>query len=112
VNGDFQVPMTQTRIEKLKLLPTEAVRIADTLEGKNANLDMQLKERMPIIKCDCGTEILLLPDLHAMDRAINTHVTEHRKKGRNGMKNIEASSNICQILSQRSISKISELNNI
>jgi hypothetical protein len=32
----------------------------------------------PIVKCDCGAKILIVPDLAAMDRAINTHMTEHK----------------------------------
>ncbi len=38
------------------------------------------KRRMPIIKCSCGTEILVVPDIKAMDRAINRHVAEHKIK--------------------------------
>jgi hypothetical protein len=37
------------------------------------------KTRLPIIKCVCGFEILLVPDLKAMDRAIKNHVTDHKK---------------------------------
>lgn len=37
------------------------------------------KKCMPIIKCCCGFEILVLPDLKAMDRAIKNHVTKHKK---------------------------------
>jgi hypothetical protein len=37
------------------------------------------KTHMPIIKCVCGFEILLVPDLKAMDRAIKNHVTNHKK---------------------------------
>ncbi len=37
------------------------------------------KTRMPIIKCVCGFEILLVPDLKAMDRAIKNHITKHNK---------------------------------
>ncbi len=37
------------------------------------------KTRMPIIKCVCGFEILVVPDLKAMDRAIKNHVAEHKK---------------------------------
>ena len=33
----------------------------------------------PIIKCDCGLEIPLLPDLKAMSKAIEAHVETHRK---------------------------------
>jgi hypothetical protein len=104
--------MTQTRIEKTqKLLPTEAVRIADILEGKTADADIHLKERLPIIKCECGTEILLLPDLPAMNRAIKIHATEHTKKEGNSKRKNNTSSHISQLLSQLTITKMSEQNN-
>ena len=41
------------------------------------------KRKMPIIKCSCGTEILVVPDIKAMDRAINRHVAEHKLKAGN-----------------------------
>lgn len=104
--------MSRIRVEKIqRLLPTEAIGIA-TSEGKNANTDNHLKERLPLINCECGAQILLVPDLQAMNRAINAHAAEHRKKGRNIMKNTETSSNICQMLSQRSLRKVIELNRI
>ena len=34
---------------------------------------------MPTIKCICGLEILVVPDLKAMKRAIRNHVAEHKK---------------------------------
>ena len=34
---------------------------------------------MPTIKCVCGIEILVVPDLKAMKRAIKNHVTEHNQ---------------------------------
>jgi hypothetical protein len=37
------------------------------------------KERMPIVRCVCGFEILVVPDLKAMDRAIKNHVAEHKQ---------------------------------
>ncbi len=105
--------MSRTRIEKLqKLLPTEAVGIADILEGKNADANKHLKERLPLINCECGAKILLLPDLQAMNRAIKAHVAEHIKSGRNAERNVITSSNICQLLSQLSLRKISEQNDI
>ena len=33
-----------------------------------------------LIKCECGTEILMLPDLKATSNAIENHVLEHRKQ--------------------------------
>jgi hypothetical protein len=41
------------------------------------------KRKMPIIKCSCGTEILVVPDIKAMDRAISRHVAEHNVKAGN-----------------------------
>jgi hypothetical protein len=34
---------------------------------------------MPITKCSCGFEILVVPDLKAMNRAIKNHVAKHKK---------------------------------
>ena len=39
------------------------------------------KKHMPVIKCVCGFEILVLPDMKAMNTAINKHVAEHKKAG-------------------------------
>jgi hypothetical protein len=35
--------------------------------------------RMPIYRCSCGSEILVVPDLAAMDRAIQKHVGHHNR---------------------------------
>jgi hypothetical protein len=37
------------------------------------------KTSMPIIRCVCGFEILVVPDLRAMGRAIKNHVAKHKK---------------------------------
>jgi len=37
------------------------------------------KKRMPIARCPCGFEILVVPDLKAMNLAINKHLDKHRK---------------------------------
>lgn len=37
------------------------------------------KNRMPIARCACGYEILVVPDLKAMNIAINKHVAEHKR---------------------------------
>jgi hypothetical protein len=101
--------MCPTRNEKLqKLLLSESVKAETGFEGKQ--VDKDLKERLPIIYCECGAEILLLPDLPAMNRAIKTHAIEHQKKTRNAKSNIINLSNISQLLSQLSLRKISEQN--
>jgi hypothetical protein len=38
----------------------------------------QQPKAMCIIKCDCGTRILVVPDLKAMNHAINRHLTKHK----------------------------------
>jgi hypothetical protein len=101
--------MCPTRNEKLqKLLLSQTVKVEKGFEGKQ--VDKDLKERLPIIYCECGAEILLLPDLPAMNRAIKTHVTEHQKKARPAKRNLITYSNINQLLSQLSIRKINEQN--
>jgi hypothetical protein len=37
------------------------------------------KKRMPIVRCTCGSEILVVPDLKAMNIAIDNHVTAKHK---------------------------------
>jgi hypothetical protein len=67
-----------------------------------------LKENLPLITCDCGAKILLVPDLQAMNLAIKTHVAEHRKKGRNAQEKVKTSKNISQLLTQLTLIKMSE----
>ncbi len=37
------------------------------------------KKGLLIIRCICGSEILIVPDLKAMNTAVKTHVAEHRQ---------------------------------
>jgi hypothetical protein len=34
---------------------------------------------LPIIRCSCGFELLLLPDVQVMGQAIERHALEHKK---------------------------------
>jgi hypothetical protein len=43
--------------------------------GKNR----EISGHLPTLKCECGAEILFLPDLKEMSFAIEAHVAEHRK---------------------------------
>jgi hypothetical protein len=38
---------------------------------------------LPVIKCSCGAEILLVPNVKKMNDAIEAHVLEHTKKLKN-----------------------------
>lgn len=37
------------------------------------------RSKMPIYRCSCGTEILIVPDLEKMIQAISNHLIEHKK---------------------------------
>jgi hypothetical protein len=43
----------------------------------------QAKNGLPVVKCECGAEILLVPNVKVMGEAIETHVELHRRKLKN-----------------------------
>jgi len=45
----------------------------------NTEIYTQKNKRMAIFKCSCGANILIVPDLIEMDKAINTHIIEHKR---------------------------------
>ena len=38
------------------------------------------KKKVPTIKCQCGVEILLVPDVKLMSKALENHIAEHKLK--------------------------------
>ena len=38
-----------------------------------------LREHWPLIICECGAEILLIPNLELMGQAIEAHIEEHKQ---------------------------------
>lgn len=50
-----------------------------------------VQQGLPLIHCRCGTEILLIPDVKAMDKAIEAHLAicslTHHKKNKTEIKN-------------------------
>ena len=91
--------MSADRFKKTqKISATKAVGTANVLEQENAGAELYLKEGLPLIKCECGAEILVVPDLRAMNRAINTHVAKHKQRERTDKKNVVSSNKICERL--------------
>jgi hypothetical protein len=39
----------------------------------------KIRKKMLIFNCSCGVKILVVPDLHAMNKAIKNHIVEHKK---------------------------------
>lgn len=89
-----------------KMVPTGSVNTVNFFYAKTANAVISPKDCFPLVKCDCGAEILLLPDLREMNRAIEAHVAEHRKQ--KGLMRIAESNQVNQLLVQLSLIKASE----
>jgi len=108
LQGASRIQMSSNAFEKQrKHTPTEMVSVLNASKPTTSDAELRLRERLPIIKCECGTEILLLPDLKAMDRAIYAHVTEHRKKGNNPHR-AATSCRVSQLLALLTLRKASE----
>jgi len=56
------------------------------IQGAKLKIDKEIakenkkrpKSYMPIVKCICGTKILVVPDVAAMSRAVKNHMAEHK----------------------------------
>jgi hypothetical protein len=62
-------------------------------KASKANVLERVNSRRPgqtfsesIIKCKCHAKILVIPDLKAMSKALNTHMTRHRKMEKDNSK--------------------------
>jgi hypothetical protein len=54
-------------------------RVKTTWAINEPVLSQDAKEQLPLIECECGAKILLLPDIKEMNRAIEAHVVMHQK---------------------------------
>jgi len=66
---------------------------------------------MPIIKCDCGEDILLVPDLKAMDKAILNHIKEHLKRESATEERYLKQNNLENDLIQKMLAEASQIGN-
>jgi hypothetical protein len=77
---------------------------------KSVDKNRELSGHLPLLTCECGAEILLLPDLRVMNHAIEVHVAEHRRKEEDSSKAAKTASHIRQILIEQLFGKASEMN--
>ncbi len=49
------------------------------IQIKNSGMRIKKIGKMPIFKCSCGANILVIPDLIEMDKAIKAHMVDHKK---------------------------------
>jgi hypothetical protein len=51
----------------------------DKQETSNSEVQIKKNRKMPIFKCSCGIEILIIPDMPEMNKAIKAHMAEHKR---------------------------------
>jgi hypothetical protein len=73
-------------------VPKEKEKISDSNEKFESQIEEKIYQRLILhrnkcsshsIWCECGAEILLIPDIKEMGRCIESHAEEHRKKEQN-----------------------------
>jgi hypothetical protein len=63
---------------------------------------------MPLIRCVCGAAILLIPDIKAMNRAIENHIAEHTRKNKGTEKRKTSTREVRRILVEQILEDASE----
>jgi hypothetical protein len=81
----------------------KGVKVDSTRNGIVSRQDYV--EKLVLIECECGTKILLLPDLKEMNCAIEAHVAKHKKMEKSSMKARITVRKIRQNLTQQVIGK-------
>jgi len=73
-------------------VPKEKEKILDSNEKFESQIEEKIYQRLILhrnkcssysIWCECGAEILLIPDVKEMGRCIESHAEEHQKKEKN-----------------------------
>jgi hypothetical protein len=67
-----------------------------------------LKKNLFLLKCECGYEILFLPDLKTLGKAIEEHVMEHKNKNSLTQKEVDS---IQDSLIAQALSLVSKITN-
>jgi hypothetical protein len=62
-------------------------------------------KRLPVIRCECGAAILMVPDLKAMNHAIEVHVAKHRKEEQNRENKDKTAAHVREILIEQVLKK-------
>jgi hypothetical protein len=73
---------------------------------KKGKLDLKL----PVVVCECGFKILVVPDLAEMVRSIETHAATHKKAQAEPGKAEDEYSRIEELLTQRVLLSIGKKN--
>ncbi|HEX7483350.1 MAG TPA: hypothetical protein VF350_07775 [Candidatus Bathyarchaeia archaeon] len=66
-------------------------------------------ESCSIIKCECGFEILVIPEMETVGSTIDAHVEEHRRKQKDPTKGEVAANHIHDFLFKKLFQKIAQM---
>ena len=66
-------------------------------------------ERRSVIRCECGFEIPVIPDMEAVGITIDTHIEEHRRKQKDPAKGEIAAKRVHDYLFRKLFEKISQM---
>jgi len=69
------------------------------------------RKGLPIVTCECGEEILVIPDIEEMVRSIEAHSTIHEKREADAKKGKLEYYRIEEQLSRKVIIKIADITN-
>ena len=59
----------QNKVKTTQLVP----------KGKVKRIKRKSRRKMPVFDCICGAKILIVPDMAAMNKAIKSHIIEHKE---------------------------------
>jgi hypothetical protein len=70
----------------------------DSSKSRNRFPTKNFRGSMPVIRCQCGATILVVPDLNAMNKAIEVHLAQHRMINENSLSKSNSITDLRQIL--------------
>jgi signal transduction histidine kinase len=79
------------------------------LDRKTASPKQSHEKISLIVECLCGAQILLVPDLKAMNQAIENHLANHTKLEKSPRKKTRIANHVRQFLTEQVIEKATEL---
>ncbi len=68
-------------------------------------MEQESTGNLPLLTCECGAKILLLPDLKVMNHAIEVHIAEHIRNVNEVCNKKEIAAHIRQVLTEQLFEK-------
>ena len=91
-----------------KILTDVKYSYARNPQAKTATSRQKRRRGMLTIKCVCGAKVLVVPDLKAMNRAIEKHVEQHDKHDKGFGKQDAVMKDLKQFLIEQTLAAASE----